>query len=75
MSNMQVDRRFIENTLKNWGSDNTEALLEALRVDLRRNLRKCSKDEAPVFESSIEQMDTEDFWLMLDIITNYQFTP
>ncbi len=72
---IKVDRRFIENTLKYWGDDKTDALLEAMRVELRRDLRKCSKNEAPIVESIIEQMGTEEFWEMLNWVTEYQFNP
>jgi hypothetical protein len=72
---MRVDARFIAETCKYWDDSKTQALLEALRVEMRRDLRKCSRNEAPFVESIIEQLDSKEFWLTLDWMMGYEFNP
>ncbi len=72
---IEIDRSFIARLLKDWDEDESKALLDALRVELRRDLRGANRNDVPIFESIIEQMDNRDFWVMLDVVIGYKFNP
>lgn len=72
---IRVDTRNIADTLKYWDDNKTKAYLDSIRVEIRRDLRKCPKNDVPILESIIEQLDTKEFWVMLDYMTSFSFTP
>jgi len=72
---IEINANFIDHVLKKWDDEDTTALLDALRVELRRDLRGANKNTAPIFESTIEQVDNHDFWVMLNVVYGYRFEP
>ena len=72
---MRVDSRLIADIYKYWDDNKTQALIEALRVEMRRDLKRCSRNEAPLVESIIEQLNSKDFWFTLNWIIGYEFHP
>ncbi len=70
---MKIDSRLIQNVVKNWNKDSTSDLIEAIRVELRRDVRKAHKDDIPIYERLIEEMPTQEFWIMLDILSEFTF--
>ena len=73
---IHVGPKLIEDILKHWDDDGVKELLEAMRVEMRRDLRKCpNKNFVPILESIIEQLETKEFWKMIDYITNFEFDP
>ncbi len=72
---IHVGPNFIKDLLHHWGDDGTKALLEAMRVEMRRALRQCPKNLVPIFESIIDQLETREFWIMIEIINGFEFDP
>jgi hypothetical protein len=72
---IEVNSSFINHVLDKWDKEETTELLDALRVELRRDLRGANKKDAPIFESIIEQIDEQNFWVMLAVIYGYKFNP
>ena len=73
--NMRVDSKLIGEVLKYWDDRKTQAMIESLRVEMRRDLRKCSRQEIPLLEDVIERLSDKNFWITLDMVVGYEFTP
>lgn len=73
--NMRVDSKLIGEVLKYWDDRKTQAMIESLRVEMRRDLRKCPRQEIPLLEDVIERLSDKNFWITLDMVVGYEFTP
>ena len=72
---IRVDARFVQDVVKHWGEPKTNAYIEAMRVEMRRDLRKCNRNMAPILESLIDELPNEEFWVKMDWMYNFQFSP
>jgi hypothetical protein len=72
---IEINPSFVNRVFNKWDEAETTEVLDALRVELRRDLRKANRNDVPIFESIIEQMDSRDFWGMLDVVMGYKFNP
>ena len=73
--NMRVDSKLIGEVLKYWDDRKTQAMIESLRVEMRRDLRKCPRQEIPLLKDVIERLSDKNFWITLDMVVGYEFTP
>lgn len=72
---IRVDARFVHDVVKNWGDPKTNAYLDSMRVEMRRDLKKCNRNMAPILESLIEELSNEEFWVKMDWMFDFRFTP
>ncbi|MFA4944515.1 MAG: hypothetical protein WC789_07420 [Lentisphaeria bacterium] len=75
---MKVKPDLVEYVIKNFDKDDSEsnvrAILDCMKVELRRDMKKSrSKEEATFCQTLIDQIETPDFWYMLDWANYFEF--
>ena len=72
---IRVDSQFVHDVVRHWGDPKTNAFIDSMRVEMRRDLKRSNRNMIPILESLIEELSSEEFWVKMDYIYNFRFTP
>ncbi len=73
---MKINPKLIEYVIKNFDNEDSDvrAILDCIKVELRRDMKKSrSKEEASFYQTLVEQIETPDFWYILDWANYFEF--
>ena len=71
MGKMAVDRKLIEDVCERWDDQDTQDLIAAIKVELKKDLRStrdCNCQD--VYSDLIDNIDNQTFWAQLDRLLN-----
>ena len=73
---MKIKPDLIEYVIKNFDKEDSDvrAILDCMKVELWRDMKKSrSEEEAGFYQSLVDQIETSDFWDILDWANHFDF--
>lgn len=73
---MQIKPRLVEYVIKNFDRNDSDvrAILDCIKVKLRRDMKRArSKVEANFYQELVNQVETIEFWELLDWANRFEF--
>lgn len=73
---MKINPGLVEYIVKNFNKEDSDvrAILDCMKVELRRDIKKCqSREQANFLSMFVDQIETPDFWDTLDWANHFVF--
>ena len=71
MGKMVVDRKVIEDVCTRWDDQDTQDLITAIKVELKKDLRSTrDRNCQDVYSELIDNIDNQTFWAQFDLLLN-----